>query len=718
MGEFYEFYELRGWDCSLVFFAEPKKAPSLIYWGERLSSLAEIKGLVEEKNPVLFGGLDESLLLNLFPENTKGWINRPPLKVHNDFYNSTASDFTLTKVQKKKNPTSEQITFLLQDRQVTVGLNFILFENGLLTINSEFTHELAEPLKVEYFSNPLVPVPSHHSKIKYWSGKWCGEFTAQSTSWNTGMFSLENRTGRTSHEFFPGLITHPRTTDENGGEALSAHLGWSGNWFLHLEQTAMNEKLIHSGVCYLPNEKQLKPLETLTSPSLFLAKSFRGFSDLSQKHHQFVRENFLKKSPKTRKIHFNTWEAIYFQHDLTKIKQLINLAQQIGVERFVIDDGWFQGRNDESSSLGDWEIDSLKYPHGFDEVVGLIEEAGMDFGLWVEPEMINAKSELFQKHPNWFLGNEKSLTVRKQFILNLALKEVQDYLFKTLDHLLRRYPIRYLKWDMNRYYLDFTQESSWTKPVAEKQTLALYALLAKLKKEHPEVEIQSCSSGGGRIDYGILKYVNRFWLSDHNDMHDRIKMHSEASHFFPPEVFGSHVHPSPSHTSGRKLNYEFIGLAAAFGGHFGLEIDLTKLSPAELKILATSGRLYKEYRNFLQEAKFYRLENRSPSHLIHLYVKGREFVLVVFQLNSLPFKIAPSISLAGLKPNHYYRINLLAGPSVYASAVREQETNLTTSGLRLSGRVLANQGFKLPSGWPDQAWVYLGVSEGEAGEAA
>ena len=702
-----EFYELKSLDQSIVFFSHEKKTPSLIYWGDKLGDLSEVEELVGEENGVLFAGPDENHFVNLFPENTKGWINKAPLKAYSESYNSIESDFILKKVERKENTANEQITFFLQDQKITVELNFIFSKNGLLLANTSLRHALESPLNVEYISNPLIPIPSYHSKIKYWTGKWCGEFTPQNTSWTNGMFSLENRTGRTSHEFFPAVITYPATTACNTGEVLSAHLGWSGNWFIHLEQTAMNEKLIHSGIYYLPNEKQINPQEILNLPFIFLTKSKWGFNDASQKYHHYVRENFLKKNASVRLVHFNSWEAIYFRHDLNKLKQLIALAEKVGVERFIIDDGWFKDRNDDTSSLGDWEIDEKKYPRGFSEIVDAIEKAKMDFGLWVEPEMISPKSELFKEHPEWVLGSKKSLTIRHQLVLNLALSEVQDYLWEMLNKILTKYPIRYLKWDMNRYYLEFTHEKV---PLAEKQVHALYDFLNKLKKKHPKLEIESCASGGGRIDYGILNYVSRFWLSDHGDMHDRVRMHSEATYFFPPEVFGCHIHPSKSHTSGRQLSYEFISLAAAFSGHLGLELDLTKLSAVELEIFEKNVTLYKKYRSFLREAKFHRLESHSKSHLVHLYLQDDQFILIVFQLAFLRFKIASSISLVGLKPSSYYRVKLIASSNIYASGVREQKTKLNNSGLTLSGRVLHHQGFKLPSGWPDQAWVYHGKS--------
>ncbi len=706
----FNFKKIDSDEQSIVFLFKNQEIPSLIYWGDKLSSLVEIKDLAYEENPILFGAPDKTTFLNLFPQSKNGWINQPPLIAYNDAYNSQASNFQTKKVTIKKNRLYQEITFFLQDQQVHLSLNFKLFkQTNILTANSTLSHKFNQPLKIAFFSNPVIPCPERHQKVKYWSGKWCGEFSPQEVPWPIGKLSLTNRTGRTSHEFFPGMISALATTDEEQGECLGATLAWSGNWFIEAEKTSFDEKVIFSGVHYLPNEKQINSTETITNPELFLVKSNSGYNSLSHSFHSQVRTFFLKKqkSPPIRKVNFNSWEAIYFNHDFEKITKLVELSRKIGVERFVLDDGWFKGRNDDNSSLGDWEIDRKKYPNGFKELVEVIEKNKLDFGLWVEPEMINPKSQLFERHPDWILGDKNQLAFRNQLVLNFSLKEVQDYIFQCLDSLLQTYPIRYLKWDMNRYYLDPFYKG---KIVAEKQVKALYNFFVRLRKKHPKVEIESCASGGARIDYGVLKYTNRFWLSDHNGFHDRANMHYQASYFFPPEVFGAHAHPAPSHTSGRVLTNEFMIHLASFTGHLGLELDLTVLSEAELTVIKKGIALYKKFRAFLHSAKFYRLKINSKEHLATLYLKEDTFILVIAQLRSLSSKMAPNITIPYLTNELLYSIKLISSPKNYASAVREQKNNFL-KGITLSGRVLQEIGFRMPSGWPNQVWVYSGTKK-------
>jgi len=248
---------------------------------------------------------------------------------------------------------------------------------------------------------------------------------------------------------------------------------------------------------------------------------------------------------KPRPVHFNSWEAVYFNHDCEALFELVDLAAKVGAERFVLDDGWFRGRDDDRAGLGDWEVDPVKYPVGLQPLIDRVEAASMEFGIWVEPEMVNKNSDLFRSHPNWILHVPPyhQPVGRYQYVLNLADHEVSAYLFNILSKLLTQYPgIKYLKWDMNR---DLTLPGGKDQqPSVHGQTLAVYELLRRLRGRHPLVEIESCASGGARVDFGILKQTCRVWASDTNDAHERVRIQRGLSNFFPPIVVGSHIGPS------------------------------------------------------------------------------------------------------------------------------------------------------------------------------
>ncbi|MDA8870995.1 alpha-galactosidase, partial [Rhizobiaceae bacterium] len=323
---------------------------------------------------------------------------------------------------------------------------------------------------------------------------------------------------------------------------------------------------------------------------------------MSQRFHAHVRANIVDwpDPAKPRPVTVNTWEALYFDHDHDKLKRLADAAVKVGAERYVLDDGWFggrdQSRDDDSSSLGDWYADPRKYPDGLGPVVDhVVDVCGMEFGLWVEPEMVNPNSDLYRAHPDWVLALDPypRILSRNQLVLDLTNEDVSAYLYERLSSLLGEYRISYLKWDMNR---DLVLPGDRKGQAAvHRQTTALYALIDRIRAEFPHVEIESCASGGGRIDYEILKRTHRFWTSDSNDAVERARIQHGFTHFLPPEVMGSHVGPAWCHTSGRGFHPDFRALVASYG-HMGLELDLTKVSDEEFDLFAAAVDRYKQDR--------------------------------------------------------------------------------------------------------------------------
>jgi alpha-galactosidase len=295
---------------------------------------------------------------------------------------------------------------------------------------------------------------------------------------------------------------------------------------------------------------------------------------------------------KPRPVHLNTWEGFYFNHDLPALIELADAAADLGIERFVLDDGWFAGRDDDTSSLGDWWVDARKYPDGLAPLADHVVARGMEFGLWVEPEMVNPNSELYRAHPDWALqiAGRPLLAARNQLVLDMTRHEVTDYLFEKISTLLRTLPISYLKWDHNR---DLTHAGQT--PLYQKQVLGTYALFARFRATFPHVEIESCAGGGGRIDAGIIAHSHRFWTSDCIDAVSRVAIQRGFLQFMPPELMGSHVGASPAHSTGRMQQMAFRS-HVALPGHFGVELDVRLLNITEKAELSAAIIRYKQLR--------------------------------------------------------------------------------------------------------------------------
>ncbi len=351
-----------------------------------------------------------------------------------------------------------------------------------------------------------------------------------------------------------------------------------------------------------------------------------------------------------RPVHYNCWEAIYFDHTLDGLSEIAERAAALGAERFVLDDGWFGRRDDDTSSLGDWTVDRRKWPEGLGPLIARVHALGMSFGLWVEPEMVNLDSDLYRAHPDWLLGREDQLTGRFQYVLDMGLPEVRAHLFAALDALLRDHGIDYLKWDHNRLL-----------PVADSaQAEGAYALLDQLRAAHPQVEIESCASGGGRIDAGILARTHRVWLSDSNDAVERLRMQHEAALFLPPAVTGSHVGPRCSHSSGRILPMAFRAWVAA-QRHMGFEMDPRELTGDEAAILARVTAWWKETRGWRLGGVTLPLDSADPSVIpeIQIAADGSRFVLFCGRWASSAQSLPRPQRLAGLDPAARYRLRLI-----------------------------------------------------------
>ena len=411
---------------------------------------------------------------------------------------------------------------------------------------------------------------------------------------------------------------------------------------------------------------------------------------------------------KPRPVHYNTWEAVYFDHDVAKLRELATRAADIGVERFVLDDGWFGGRRHDRAGLGDWTVSADVYPDGLKPLVDHVTSLGMEFGLWFEPEMVNPDSELYRAHPDWVLGVEgvDQVPYRSQLALDISRTEVADYIFHAIDAVLRDHDISYIKWDMNRDLSHPGGASGNAKAFA--QVNAVYALLDRVRAAHPDVEIESCSSGGARADMGALAHSDRVWTSDSNDALDRQYIQRGASFFLPPEVMGCHVGPARCHVSGRRLSMD-MRAATALMGHMGLELNLLTERQGDLDTLKSAITLHKRHRALLHDGDLVRIDTAPQIIASGVVARDRsEALYSVAYVLSDPQVLPERLRFAGLDPDRNYLVKLI-WPTIWQaikgpSAI--EKLGLNQESATLSGAALMHGGLQLPHAHPETCLLF------------
>ncbi|WP_088743883.1 alpha-galactosidase [Cobetia sp. QF-1] len=605
-----------------------------------------------------------------------------------------------------------RLTLIDRLSELEVVLSLTLTLEGVLRQQTTLTNHGSAAYRLEWLAACCLPLPVRFEECMSFGGRWVQEFTETRHTLSEGAFTLENRRGRSSHQRVPSLIVGTEGFSEQRGEVISTHLAWSGNHRLLVERQFDGSTQLQMGALLLPGEQALAPGESLTTPEVVMAWSDNGINEASQRMHRTLRARLdWPTEDKPRPVHVNTWEALYFDHDAARLDELVTAAGDVGAERFVLDDGWFVGRDGERAALGDWYLDKAKYPDGLGPLIDAVHAQGMEFGLWVEPEMVNPDSDLYRAHPDWILGIEgrDQPLGRYQCVLDLTRSDVADYLFARLNALLSEYPIKYLKWDMNR---DLTHAATQSgerigMPAAHAQVEALYELLARLRQAHPTVEIESCASGGARTDHGILRHTHRVWTSDCNDPHERTHIQRGASRFLPPELLGAHIGPQHAHTTSRRTSLAFRASTALFG-HLGLELDVSQLDQNERTALRVWIERYKTLRGLLHAGVSWRLDCLDPHQHAHGVVSadGRQALFSISQL-AMPRHALPAPQpLAGLTPEIHYRLELVELPEHPERRMKQLpawiQAQLDGQTITVSGEYLLRDGLALPVLDPDQ----------------
>ena len=678
---------------TLVLAARNDRLPEVVYWGARLREDEDLNTVHAAHVIDVTGGmLDENPDLSICPEATRSFPGQPGLIVRDTDGTPLLPKFCFESA--KQNGTLE-LTYVDKTNGLTLNVSFASDpETHIITCQT--TLDATRPVHLHWLAAPVLPGPQQSDEMIDVSGRWCGEFQLSRTAWAPGMRYRENRTGRTGHEHFPGLIVPCRGATNTEGEAYAFHYGWSGGHKMIAEELQDGRRQIQWG--HAARMETEAATQFKTAP-LYIVYSNTGLNGCAVAFQRHLRDRIVTwpKPDAPRPVHYNCWEAVYFDHKLPVLQDIADQAAALGAERFVLDDGWFGNRDDDTRSLSDWTVDPRKYPDGLHPLIEHVHSLDMTFGIWFEPEMINEDSDIHRAHPDWVLGSEDQTLGRQQKALNMALPAVRDYLYDRMSAILRDHQIDYIKWDHNRV-LPMPDAS---------QTRGSYALIDRLRAEFPQVEIESCASGGGRIDFGILQRTQRVWLSDSNDALERLRIQHDAALFLPLVVTGSHVGPRHCHTSGRNLDISFRAWVAA-QRHMGFEMDPRELDETEAAVLAEVTSWWKYNRNWMQTADILLLDSADPAVLAEQQLSRDHARFVVFAGKAATSaQIAPRpLRLTGLQPDAMYRINLANRNSLHR--LSRGTTALKTDALELSGAYLMHHGVTLPWSFPDRMWVLEG----------
>ncbi|MEO9530296.1 alpha-galactosidase [Roseibium sp.] len=676
---------------SLVLASFGGGLPEVVYWGAALPAGEPLEILAKASVADVTGGMiDRNAPLSLCPEASNTFPGQTGLSARTRDGSVLAPVFRF----ESEATSGHDLTLTFTDKDLGLTLIFDLSltpDTSLLKLQTRL--KSADVIQVDWLAAPVLPVPAHTDEMIEFSGRWCAEFLTRRLAFAPGARLRDNRTGRTDHAHFPGLIACNGRTSNTQGEAFAFHYGWSGGHRSVAEELADGRRQVQFGHA----SGSLAAGRHFASASLYATWSGSGLNGAAVRFQRHLRERVVTGARSPRPVHYNCWEAVYFDHKLDDLKAIATRAADLGAERFVLDDGWFGRRDDDTTSLGDWVVDARKYPDGLGPLIDHVRALGLEFGIWFEPEMVNEDSDLYRAHPDWVLGPADQIRGRQQLVLDMAREDVRDYLFDHIAAVLRDNAIGYIKWDHNRVL-----------PVVEAaQTEGLYALLDRLREAFPDVEIESCSSGGGRIDFGILERTQRVWLSDSNDALERQRIQHDAALFLPSSVTGSHVGPRHCHTSGRTLDIALRAWTAA-QRHMGFEMDPRELGDDEAATLRKVTDWWKNNRDWMMHADILRLDSPDPAVIAEqqLAEDGSRFAVFAAQTRTSDQILPRALRLTGLDPSATYRITLANRDD--APRLSRGAPLLKDGPLEASGQYLMSHGLTLPWRFPETVWVLEG----------
>ncbi|MGI9607733.1 MAG: alpha-galactosidase [Acidimicrobiales bacterium] len=687
--------------ASLVVAVRPTGA-EVVYFGARLGEVPQADLTSLGDWPAPGGGFDILPPIALLPEGSRGYQGAPGVSGRRADGAGAFTQFGPPTHEVNGSTltirASDQLAGL--ESAVTIEADSV---SSLVTIRSLITNTSTSRYELDGVLL-TVPISPEATEVLTLGGRWAAESWPERQDWRAGTIVLENRSGRTSFDRKPFIAAGSNGFAEESGQVWAAHLAWSGNAVLRAEVLRDGRRVIQAGELLLPGEVVLEGGDSYHAPAVHLATSGRGLNGISAAFHAHVRAREIHPQ-RPRPVGLNTWEAVYFDHDLDTLKDLADRASQVGVERFILDDGWFHGRRNDRVGLGDWWVDRDVWPDGLAPLVDHVTGLGMEFGLWFEPEMVNPDSELFRAHPDWALvtpGHDQAM-FRNQLVLDLANPEVLTYLLDQINAVLGTYDIAYVKWDSNR---DLSAPQHAGRASVRAQVQAIYRLMDAVREANPDIEIESCASGGARVDLGVVEHVDRFWASDCNDPLDRQHIQRGFSYLVPPELMGAHIGPPTAHTTGRTHSLGFRATTALFG-HLGVEWNILDASDSDLEKLADAITLHKRLRPLLHSGHVHRFDHPDPAIMAHGVISSdrSHAVVSVAQIDTSRALPTGRLRIGNLDPDGRYELTPIRVSGTEWGKARVQPEWIQVETLQLSGRQLAHAGVPLPVLHPESAFL-------------
>lgn len=679
---------------SLVLDATEGKAPAYVYFGSKLSA----KELNHIQIPVE-GRMDA------YPAYGLNCPAEPALAIrHADGNLSTVLTVKGVNSAVEGNGTVTRIHLLDPVYQTTVDLCYKSVNDvDMIEVWTEISNGEKNTIHLTRFASAMLPIRRGDVWASHLYGSWANEARLVEEPLNQGILEVRNNDGtRNSHtDHAEMMFSLDGKAQENSGDVIGAALCYSGNYQLRIVTDDTEYHYFFAGIREANSEYHLRKGEKFVTPHLALTFSKEGLSGVSRNFHKWGRKYMLAHGDKERKILLNSWEGVYFDINQQGMDQMMGDIASMGGELFVMDDGWFGDkypRKDDSSSLGDWVVDRNKLPEGIEGLIRDAKKHGIKFGIWIEPEMTNTVSELYEKHPDWVVKapNRDVVTGRggTQLVLDLANPAVQDYCFKIVDDLMTKYPdIDYIKWDANMdirnhgsQYLSMDNQSHLY--IAYHQGFA--KLCDRIRAKYPDLTIQACASGGGRANWGVLPWFDEFWVSDNTDALQRIYMQWGTSYFFPAIAMASHISATPNHTVFRTTSLKYR-IDVAMSGRLGMEIQPKNMTEAEKTLCRNAIAEYKQIRPIVQFGDIYRLlspyDRKGAASMMYVAENKSKAVFYWWKTESFQNEHLPRVKMAGLNSEKMYRIHELN---------RVDLKPLSFEGQSFSGAYLMNHGLDLP----------------------
>jgi alpha-galactosidase len=681
-------FHLQAKDTSYVFEILNTGHLGHLYWGKKVKADLDLTHLIREQSRKAFLASEQKeLSLDLIPQEypTYGYTDfRQPayqVKLENGSNISNLKYLSheiiagkerleglpATYVEDSSEAETLKVTLFDEVANLKVILSYTVYQDfDVITRSARFINEGEENINLERALSTSVDFRDADFDFLHLSGAWSRERHVKKRPLEQGLQAIESTRGASSLQQNPFIALTRKDADEHHGEVYGFSFVYSGNFLAQVQVNSYKQTRVTMGINPFDFNWLLEPNQTFQTPEAVMVYSDQGLNKMSQTYHKLYRTRLArgKFRDKVRPILINNWEATYFDFDEDKILDIAKDGKELGLELFVLDDGWFGKRDDDSTSLGDWFVDERKLPNGLGSLGKKINDLGMEFGLWFEPEMISPESELYRAHPDWCIHvpNRTRGQARSQLVLDLSREEVCDKVIEMVSDILDSAPITYVKWDMNR---NMTQIGSAKLPAQRQRELphrymlGLYRILEELTSRFPDILFESCASGGGRFDPGMLYYMPQTWTSDDTDAVERLKIQYGTSMVYPVSSMGAHVSAVPNHQLARVTPLKTRGNVAMFG-NFGYELDLTKLTVEEKELVKKQVAEYKEVRELVQQGEFYRLvspfEGNNDTAWMVVSEDKKEAYVGFYKVLTEPNAPYYTLTLKGLDPEKNYRI--------------------------------------------------------------